>query len=211
ARIARDAGELIAPQGSSAVELYLSARTMAPGEPVIATELEGVIEQVLALAEKALLEERAGDAADALAMVRLANPEHPRLPFLEAQVKERVLRVRLGEARLAIREGRFEDAAGALVAARALAGGATDEVTILEEELASARSQQQADQVLARANERLAQNRLVAPSNDNARYYYELVLSNDPGNTAARQGLIAVASKLVLRARAAVDEGRLGE
>lgn len=211
ARIARDAGELIAPPGSNAVELYLSARALAPGEPVIQTELDGVIEQVLTLAETALLEERAGDAADALAMVRLANPEHPRLPFLEAQVKQRVLRVRLGEARIAIREGRFEDAAGALTAAKVLAGVETDELKLLQEELGAARSEQQVDQVLARANQRLTDNRLVTPPNDNARYYYELVLSSDPGNTAARQGLVAVASKLVLGARTAIDEGRLEE
>jgi len=210
ARMARDAGELIAPPGNNAIELYLSARRMAPGDAVLASELEAVINQVLGLAETALLEDRAGDAADALAKVRLANPDHPRLPFLEAQVRERVLRVRLGEARLAIREGRFEDAAGALGAARAL-GGETPELALLEEELATARSEQQVDQVLARAHERLAQNRLIAPSNDNARYYYELVLSSDPGNTAARQGLITVASKLVLRARTAVDEGRLDD
>src|SRR5690606_37407999 len=211
ARIARDAGELIAPPGSNAVELYLSARALAPAEPVIQSELDGVIEQVLTLAETALLDERAGDAADALAMVRLANPDHPRLPFLDAQVRQRVLRVRLGEARIAIREGRFEDAAGALTAAKALAGTETDELKLLQEELATARSEQQVDQVLARANQRLTDNRLVAPSNDNARYYYELVLSSDPGNTAARQGLVAVASKLVLGARTAIDEGRLDE
>ncbi len=211
ARIARDVGELIAPPGSNAVELYLSARALAPAEPVIQSELDGVIEQVLTLAETALLDERAGDAADALAMVRLANPDHPRLPFLDAQVRQRVLRVRLGEARIAIREGRFEDAAGALTAAKALAGTETDELKLLQEELATARSEQQVDQVLARANQRLTDNRLVAPSNDNARYYYELVLSSDPGNTAARQGLVAVASKLVLGARTAIDEGRLDE
>jgi protein TonB len=49
------------------------------------------------------------------------------------------------------------------------------------------------------------------PANDNARYYYELALSNDPGNTVAQQGLTIVASKLVLRAREAIDSGQLDD
>jgi protein TonB len=61
------------------------------------------------------------------------------------------------------------------------------------------------DDVLAKASSRLDEGKLTTPSNDNARYYFELALSNDPGNSAARQGLNVVASKLVLQARAAID------
>ncbi len=211
ARIARDAGELIAPPESNAVELYLAARAMAPQEPVIAGELDGVINQVLALAETALLAERTEEAAAALRMVRMAQPDNPRLPFLVAQLNELELRARLAAARAAIRETRFEDAAAALAAARGLAGANTAPLDLLAEELATARSQQQVDEVLALANQRLNDNALTEPSNDNARYYYELVLSSDAQNIAAQQGLSAVASKLVLRARNAIDEGRLDD
>lgn len=211
ARIARDAGELIAPPESNAVELYVAARALAPREPVIADELAGVIDQVLGLAETALLAEDTDAAAAALRMVRMANPGNPRLPFLDAQLNDLALRAELAAARTAIRETRFEDAAAALVAAGELAGANTAEVDVLAEELATARSQQQVDKVLTLANQRLTDNALTRPSNDNARYYYELVLSSDPQNVAARQGLTAVASKLVLRARNAIDEGRLDE
>lgn len=209
ARIARDAGELIAPPDSNAVELYVAARDMAPGEPLIASELDAVIEQVIAMAESSLLAERTDDAAAALRMVRLANPTNPRLPFLTAQLDDLALRAQVAAARAAIRENRFEDAATALAAAEQLSGTDTAELGLLAEELATARSQQQVDEVLARANQRLNDNALTSPSNDNARYYYELVLSSDPQNLAAQQGLNAVASKLVLRARNAIDEGRL--
>ncbi len=211
ARIARDAGELIAPRESNAVELYLAARALAPADPTIASELDAVIDQVLALAETALLDQRTGDAAAALRMVRLANPDNPRLPFLDAQLNELELRAQLAAARAAIRETRFEDAAAALAAAQELAGVKTAELDLLAEELANARSQQKVDEVLALANQRLNDNALTAPSNDNARYYYELVLSSDPQNVAAQQGLTAVASKLVLRARNAIDESRLAD
>ena len=209
ARIARDAGELIAPAESNAVELYLAARAMAPQETVITSELDAVIEQVLGMAETALLAEDTDAAAAALRMVRLADPDNPRLPFLDAQLGELALRAQLAAARAAIRETRFEDAAAALAAAGELAGANTAELDLLAEELSTARSQQQVDEVLALANQRLNENALTAPSNDNARYYYELVLSSDPQNVAAQQGLTTVASKLVLRARNAIDEGRL--
>lgn len=211
ARIARDAGELIAPAESNAVELYVAARALAPREPVIAGELAAVIDQVLGMAETALLAEDTDAAAAALRMVRMADPGNPRLPFLDAQLNDLALRAELAAARTAIRETRFEDAAAALAAAGELAGANTAEVDVLAEELATARSQQQVDEVLTRANQRLNDNSLTRPSNDNARYYYELVLSSDPQNIAAQQGLTAVASKLVLRARNAIDEGRLDE
>jgi TonB family protein len=54
---------------------------------------------------------------------------------------------------------------------------------------------------------RLDEGKLTAPSNDNARYFFELALSTDPGNAAARQGLNVIASKLVLQARTEIDAG----
>ena len=49
----------------------------------------------------------------------------------------------------------------------------------------------------------------MSPANDNARYYYELVLSIDAENTAARQGLSAIAGKLAFQARTEIDNGDL--
>jgi protein TonB len=211
ARIARDAGEIVTPPDSNAIQLYVAARTMAPNEPVIAEELAQVINQALALAETALLEQRTEDAATALRMVRLAEPGNPRLPFLDAQVAALQLRGHLDRARLAIRERRFEDASTALTAAETVAGADTPEVRLVADELAAARSAQRVDEVLALASQRMGENALIAPSNDNARYYYELALSTDPANTAAKQGLTIVASMLVLQARAAIDAGELDE
>ena len=74
-------------------------------------------------------------------------------------------------------------------------------------ELADARSQQRLDDVLQAGAARLNADQLIAPANDNARYYYQLALNSEPGNAAAQQGLITIANKLVLRARSAIDEG----
>jgi serine/threonine-protein kinase len=211
ARVARDRGEVVVPPGSNAIELYVAARNIAPEVPVIATELTQVITTAIALVESALLDERTADAAQTLRLVRLADPNNPRLPFLEAQVAQLQLRSNLEQARASIRERRFEDAATALRNAENVAGGETPEIALLVEELASARSEQRIDDVLALASQRVEQNALTSPANDSARYYYELALSNDPQNTVAQQGLTIVASKLVLHARQAIDTGQLDD
>lgn len=207
ARLARDADQLIAPRGGSAVELYVAARAAAPDNVTIAAEFDELIDRVLGLAETALLEQRSGDAAAAIAMARFASPDNPRLTFLEAQLAQMQLRQALDQVRADIRENHFEDAALALRRAESFAGDETSEIDLLAEELAAARSEQRVEDVLALAVQRLDENLLTTPSNDNARYYYELALSNDPQNTAARQGLAIVAGKLVLGAREAIDNG----
>jgi TonB family protein len=208
ARIARDAGELVGPIGSSAVELYVAAREAAPGDMEIVAELTVIIDQVVAMAESAILQQRLDDAAIALSMVALASPDNPRLGFLEAQLGQLQLRTAMDGARAAIREGRLEDASAKIAAFEQLAADSPD-LRTLNEELASAKSAQEIDEVLSLAAQRLDDGRLVAPSNNNARYYYELALSNDPRNAAAAQGMILVAARLVLQARQEIGKGNL--
>jgi serine/threonine-protein kinase len=210
ARLAAEAGQVYSPPGGNAIELYLAAMAAAPGDATVETEFGAVIGQALTMAESALLERRTADASAALERVAMADPQNTRLPFLAAQLAQLQLREYLEGARTAIREGRYEDARASLDAARSLSVGDESEIDIVADELLAALNAQQVDEVLAKAAARLEDGNLIAPSNDNARYYYELALSNDPGNTIARQGLIAVASKLVLRARAEIDADNLG-
>ena len=211
ARLARDAGQIFNPAGSNAIELFIAAVAADPSNAVVAAELDATVEQALAMAETALLETRLDDAAAALKRVALADADNPRLPFLAAQLSQMQLRSHLADARAAIRDTRFEDAGNAIAAARALGIADTTEVDAVADELDSARSEQQVDEVLALANARLEEGDLLSPANDNARYYYDLVLTNDPANTAARQGLNVIASKLVLQARTEIDGGRLDD
>ena len=210
ARLARDAGQLFNPAGSNALELYVAAVQADPSNATLAAELDAVVGQALGMAETALLEANLDDASAALQRVAMADPDNARLPFMSAQLKQMQLRGHLADARAAIRDKRFEDAANALAAARALVGTSDEpEVYAVAAELRSSRSEQRADEVLALATARLEEGDLLAPANDNARYYYELVLSTDPQNTSARQGLNIVASRLVLQARAEIDAGNL--
>jgi len=206
ARSARGSGYIYSPAGANAVEFYLAAMSLEPDDPILAAELEDVVDQTLGMIEKALLQQRTDDAAEALQMVRLADPDNSRLVFLDTQIRQIQLRNALNQARAAIRSGRFEDAGNLINTAEKVSTGDTSEIDALERELASARSEQEVDEVLGLANDRLNANQLITPSNDNARYYYELALSNDPDNPAARQGMTIVASKLVLQARQAIDK-----
>ena len=63
--------------------------------------------------------------------------------------------------------------------------------------------------MLAKATDRLESGDLLSPSNDNARYYFQLVLTNDTDNAAARQGLGLIAGKLAFQARTEIDNGDL--
>jgi len=167
------------------------------------------VDESLAEAEAALLESRFGDAEAALQRVADVEPDNARLPFLMAQLQQQQLRGYLADARGAIRETRFEDAASALARARAIGVNDTTEISAVAEELRAARSEQRADEVLALATARFEEGDLIAPANDNARYYYGLVLSSDPNNTIARQGMNSIASKIVLQARTEIDKGNL--
>ncbi|MFQ6005809.1 MAG: TonB family protein, partial [Woeseia sp.] len=208
ARTARDAGRIFSPPGTNAIELYVAAISAAPDDSVVAAELEDVVKRTLGMVESALLEYRTQDAAEALRMARLADPENARLLFLDAQLAQIQYRDAVDEARAAIRSGRFEDAGIQIGKVEAQGTGDPAEINLLKQELSTARSEQQVDEVLALANARLDDDKLIIPPNDNARYYYELALGNDPDNAAAKQGIAIIASKLVLRARAAIDRNQ---
>ncbi len=207
AQLAAAAGQVFNPPGSNAIELYLAALEVSPGDPVAEAGLEEVITQALGMAESALLDRRPADVAAALQRVGSADPDNARLPFLNAQLEQLQLRNYLDNARVAIRDSRFQDASVAIASARSLAVADATEIDVIEGELSAALSDQRAGEILAQATTRLEEGKLIAPSSDNARYYYELALSNDPGNSAAEQGLKVVASRLVLQAREQIDAG----
>ncbi len=209
ARLARDAGQIFNPAGSNAIELFASALAVDPDNSIVAAELKTVVGEALRLAESAMLEARLDDTNAALQRVTAVDPQNARLPFLKAQLAQMQLRGSLDTARTAIRENRFEDATAALGIARGLDVPDSSEIDAVAAEISNARSEQQIDDVLGKAAARLDAGDLLSPANDNARYYYELVLSNDSENTAAQQGLSVIAGKLAFLARTEIDSGDL--
>ena len=211
AQDARARGDVYSPARQNAVEFLLAARNAAPDNSEVAAQLVATVNEVFGLAENALLANRSTDASRALRVISLADPENPRLAFLNAQLSQQQLRDFLDDARTAIREDRFADAGRLLAQAENTVGSGNPEINALSQELANARSSERLDDVLRLAGERLSEDQLVAPPNDNARYYFQQALNSEASNAAAQQGLVAVASKLVLRARAAIDAGNYAE
>ncbi|MDX1498839.1 MAG: TonB family protein [Woeseiaceae bacterium] len=205
ARQAQAAGRIFSPAGDNAIELFVAASAELPDNPQLAAELGSVIDTALALAEAALLERRNDDVRTILDTVRLADPGNSRLPFLVAQLDDIEFRDTIADARAAIREQRFDDAAATIETARTLDAADADEVEAVAAELGQALLDQEVGAILADASARLADGALIEPPGDNARHYFELALATDPQNAAAEQGLVAVASRLVLRARADID------
>ena len=66
----RGFGHIYTPPGNNALELYVAALSAAPDNGIIAAELEDVLDQTFGMIEKALLEQRTDDAAEALQLVR---------------------------------------------------------------------------------------------------------------------------------------------
>jgi TonB family protein len=78
--------------------------------------------------------------------------------------------------------------------------------------LNSARKQVDADartQILKNVNERLLQDRLIEPANDNAKYFYLTLKQLDPGNPALASVLQDLGSRLTVKARRALILGQL--
>jgi len=210
ARDARDTGNLYAPPEANAVELYLQALAI-DADSTAQSELDSVLADVLGMVESAILVGNPVEARAGLDMVAVADPQNARLNFLSAQIDQLQIRELTAQSRVAIQENRLADAAETIAAAELLAGPDNAEIALVSQELASAESQRQSGALIALAKTRLDAGQLIAPQNDNAQYFYEQVLAREPGNAAAQQGLIAIASKLGLQAREAIDSGQLDD
>jgi TonB family protein len=112
----------------------------------------------------------------------------------------------LSQARGAIERRDFAHAVSLLDAANGVASPAN--VDTLLEMLRKARKQAEAEswtQLLKTGQERLQQDRLIEPANDNAKYYLLTLRSVDPGNAGLGAALQDLGSRLVAKARRALD------
>jgi TonB family protein len=85
-------------------------------------------------------------------------------------------------------------------------------VEALQNLLAGARKQVDADarnQLMKNANERLLQDRLIEPANDNAKYFYLTLKQLEPGNPALASVLQDLGTRLTTKARRALILGQL--
>ena len=170
-----------------------------PGEAGLAEERE----RLLAQAENALLEERWDEASTAIETARRAGVEGGRLNFLTAQLAKSRARAKTAPAQAQAQAPAKTDASGAPAAA----DNAAADIQAAPQDLEAARRQAEADSVaqfLKSANERLAQDQLIQPENDNAKYYLLNVRALDPANGGLASALQDFGARVTVKARRAL-------
>jgi TonB family protein len=116
----------------------------------------------------------------------------------------------LEDARSAIDRRDFARALFVIEGANGIAVPAN--VEAVQNLLAAARKQVDADamnQLLKNANERLLQDRLIEPANDNAKYFYLTLKQLEPGNPALVSVLQDLGTRLTAKARRALILGQI--
>jgi TonB family protein len=123
-----------------------------------------------------------------------------------AHQAEQTLAARLlAEGRAAIDRRDFTHAARWIEAAKGVAAAA--DIGAAQESLAAARREAAADawnSLLKNATDRLQQDRLIEPPEDNAKYYLLTLRGLDPGNPGLAAALSDLGTRLVVKARRAI-------
>jgi TonB family protein len=169
--------------------------------------LAEVHEQLLARAENALLEERLNEAAAAIEAARKSGVDGSRVAFLTAQLAKSRAQIKAAQARV-------EQQRRARAAPKAKEDRVAPLLTLPGDE-GAAQAPAAIDtgvdvwgQLLRNAYERLLQDRLIEPANDNAKYFYLTLKQLDPGNAALSSVLHDLGTRLAAKARRALILGQ---
>ncbi|MEL6870622.1 MAG: TonB family protein [Pseudomonadota bacterium] len=220
---ASEAGRLASPADDNAVLHYTQAATLQPDDAVARARLDAVLQRTFTQIEANLLQDNLPAARDALAVLNRHVPGHERLAFLNRELNKETARRELAGIERAIgqrdidtaaqrlqrlRESGTVDAAllqpleARLTDLRVASAGTTNTVNDSNSSGAdTAGSADTLNELLSLANQRIASGQLVTPAEDNARYYYQVVLEADPDNAIAQQGMTFVASMLLAEVR----------
>ena len=182
------AGALVAPPTENAADLYREALKRVARDPRAVNGLEQVIDRLLAAAETQLQQQHLDAAQQLTEQARAIRPDHARVAFLAAQIGAQRESAVLNKAQRAAAGG---DVAGALATLEDAAHG--EHRSTLVEEARQQLAQKQLDSRVAdflnRGREALARGALLAPVEDNARFYIESARALAPGNAAVQQSL----------------------
>jgi protein TonB len=98
AKKALNEGKLVEPAGESALDLYRSALSINPSSQQARDGVRAVADKVLERGEKALLAEKLEEAVASVELARDIQPDHPRLSFMDEQIKRERERMKLTQA-----------------------------------------------------------------------------------------------------------------
>jgi TonB family protein len=201
---ALDAGALVSPPDANAAELYREALQRNARDPRAVNGLVQVIDRLLAAAESELQQQHLDAAQQLTEQARAIDPNHARVAFVAAQIGAQRERAVLGKAQRAAAAG---DVAGALATLEDAARG-EHRSTLVEEARQQLAQKQLAARIadyLGRGREALARGALIAPVEDNARFYIESARALAPGDAGVQQATQELNARLQSEARTALN------
>jgi TonB family protein len=200
-------GELVRPAGRSAADLYRQVLQKVPAQPQATAGLDKVVNALLGLAEKAILEGRLDDAARDIESARGLQPDNVRIAFLSTQLGKERERALLTRARQAAASG---DLGRALAVLDSSGEGSGTNAGLVAEARRSLERQQvdaRVRELLRLAGERLRSGALTEPASDNARFYLESARALAPREPGLGRLSDQITARAMSEARAAVARG----
>jgi TonB family protein len=186
-------GQLVAPQGASAADLYREALRRNARDPRAVNGLEQTIDKLVSDADGALQGRRLDEAQQLADQAHAISPDHARVAFLIAQIGAQRERAVLDKAQRAAATGNIT---GALAVLDDAARGGHHSTLLAEarEQLTHKQLDERVAEFLRRGREALGRGRLIDPPEQNARLFIESARALAPGDAAvlqATQELIA--------------------
>jgi protein TonB len=176
-------GDLAAPAGDNASDLYRQALQHDSVNARARAGLERVTDRLLDAAEQALLAERTDEAERLTNAARILQPDNVRVAFLTAQI---------GKAREQAQSG----------AARSAAKGDLSDQPQLAARVGG---------LLRQAEERTRSGALIEPADNSARFFIDSAAALAPSDPGVRQARRELARALTAQARSALQAGRPDE
>jgi len=200
-------GELITPEGRSAADLFGQLLEKSPALPQAAAGMDKVVNALLGLAEKAILEGRLDDAARDIESARTLQSDNVRIAFLSTQLAKERERELLTRARQAAASGDLGRALAVLDSSEEAAGTNAGLVAEARRALEQQQVNERVRELLRLAGERLRSGALTEPASDNARFYVESARALAPREPGVARLADQMVNRAMSEARAAVARG----
>ncbi len=196
------AGVLSPPPAENAADLYRQVLTQDPSNARARQGLQRVADGLLTGAEQALLAEHLDEAARLTGAARAIEPDNVRVAFLTAQIDKDQ------HAGLASPPQSGLNASGG---AKQAASEAKAHEANAQRDADTLELQAQVKSLLERAQSRARSGDLLAPAQNNAKFFVDAAAALAPRDPAVLEAQSDLAARILARARAAAETGNLAE
>ena len=203
-------GQLVAPPGAGAADLYREALRRNARDPRAVNGLEQTIDRLVSDAEGALHERRLDEAQQLADQAHAISPDHPRVAFLTAQIGAQRERAVLDKAQHAAATGNVASALAVLDDA-ARGGHHSTLVEEAREQFVQKQVDERVTEFLRRGREALVRGQLIEPPEQNARFLIESARALAPGDAGVRQAMQELVARLRAEAGQALTAGNPGQ